>query len=59
MTGIELPRKITALVTPFKVNEQINYEAFRENVAFQIANGWTPLVFRNNWRSSYNERRRI
>ena len=44
MTGIELPRKITALVTPFKVNEQINYEAFRENVAFQIANGWTPLV---------------
>jgi len=44
MPEFELPRKITALVTPFKSNQEINWEGFRANVRHQVEKGWAPLV---------------
>ncbi|MBU0459809.1 MAG: 4-hydroxy-tetrahydrodipicolinate synthase [Nanoarchaeota archaeon] len=41
---IELPRKFTALVTPFHANGDVNYDGLRENVDFQVSQGWAPLV---------------
>ncbi len=41
---IELPRKFTALVTPFHPNGEVNYDGLRENVYTQIDAGWAPLV---------------
>jgi 4-hydroxy-tetrahydrodipicolinate synthase len=41
---MELPRKFTALVTPFLPNGEINYSGLQENVEFQIQHKWAPLV---------------
>ena len=34
----------TALVTPFKENGEIDWEGFKKNVEFQIANGISGLL---------------
>ncbi len=39
-----LPRKFTALVTPFSRRNNVDIEGLRENVEFQIKHGWAPLV---------------
>ena len=41
---MKLEGAITALITPFKENGDVDYEAFRENVRFQIKEGINGLV---------------
>src|SRR3989338_9573958 len=40
----ELPRKFTALVTPFHSDEKVDYAGLRENIDYQVRQGWAPLV---------------
>lgn len=40
----ELPRKFTALVTPFLPDGTVDYNGFRENIRYQLSEGWAPVV---------------
>lgn len=40
----ELPRKFTALVTPFLPDGTVDYNGFRENIHYQLSEGWAPVV---------------
>ncbi len=42
---MDLPRKFTALITPFRDNGRVDYRQMRKNARHQVGNSWAPLVW--------------